>query len=176
MQRGDDALLVGGGQPREQGGLLHHRRQLRVAHGLDLRAQQDVFGGDADLVADLLAHQLIVAGEHLDRDAVLAQGHHRGRRGVFGGIEEGHIAAQDQFAFVGLGVGGLAIQVAVGNRQHTKAVAGQTPVLFLQILDEHPLHGHNLALVFEVRAALEQLLGRALADETRLPGRRFHHD
>jgi len=88
LQGGDDALLVGGGQPRKQGGLFHHGSQLRVAHGLDLRAQQHVFGGDADLVADFLAHQLVVAGEHLDRDAVLAQRHHRGRRGVFGGSKK----------------------------------------------------------------------------------------
>ncbi len=135
-----------------------------------------MFRRDADLVADLLAHQFIVAGEHLDCDPVLAQRHHCGRGGVFGGIEEGHIAAQDQIAFVGLGIGRLAFQVAVGNGQHPKAIAGQAPILLLQILDEHLFHGQDLALVFKLRAALEDLLRRALADEARLSPGRFDHD
>ena len=135
-----------------------------------------MFSRNADLVADLLAHQLVVASENLYRYPVLAQRHYRGCGGVLGWIEECHVATQHQIAFVGLGIGRLALQVAVGNRQHAKSVAGQTTIFFLQILDQHPLHGQDLALVFKVRAALEQLLGRAFADETRLPGRRFHHN
>ena len=70
LQGLDDALLVGRGQPGEQGRLAGGLRQFRVGHPLHLAAQEHLVGGDADLPANLAAHQFVVPGEHLDRDAV----------------------------------------------------------------------------------------------------------
>ena len=72
---------------------------------------QHLLDGDADLAADLAAHQLVVAGEHLDRDAVPAQGRDRRRGAVLGRVEEGDVAAQDQLRLVVLRVGRLRVEV-----------------------------------------------------------------
>jgi len=140
LQGGDDALLVGGASRANR-----VVSSTTAANSVSLmasiwRAQQHVFGGDADLVADFLAHQLVVAGEHLTATPCWPAPPPRAPWCLWG-IEEGPHSRAGPGRIRQPWNSGFAIQVAVGNRQHAKAVAGQTPVLFLQILDEHPLHG-----------------------------------
>ena len=61
--------------------------------------------GKPDLLADLAAHQFVVAGEDLDRHAVVLQRQDGRGRGFLGRVEEGHVALQDQLPLVVLRVG-----------------------------------------------------------------------
>ena len=92
LQGADDALLVGRRQPGEERRVLGRLGQFGIGHGFDLPAQQHAVGGQADLLADLAAYQLVVAGEGLDRDAVVLQGQDGRGRGFLGRVEESDVA------------------------------------------------------------------------------------
>ena len=60
--------------------------QLLVRHFFHVVAEQDFFGVDADLGADLARDQIVVAGQNLHRHAVLPQRGNGGLAAVsFGG-------------------------------------------------------------------------------------------
>ena len=165
LQGADDPLLVGGRQPGEERRVLRGLGKLGVVHGLDLGAQQDAIGREAHFLANLAADQLVVAGEDLDGHAVVFQRRNRRRRGVLGRIEEGHVAHQHQVAFVVAGIGGLRLDVAVGDRQHAEAVGAELVAVFLQLRDQQRIDRIDLALQLEAVAALEHGFGRAFADQ-----------
>jgi len=68
---------------------------LRIRHGLDLAAQNDFFRLNTDLLADFARDEVIVAGEDLDRDTVLAQNGDGLGSGVLGRIEECEITGEN---------------------------------------------------------------------------------
>ena len=85
LQRLDDALLVAGREPGEDG-----RRSAASASCssviVSTSPPRRCGRRQADLVADLAGDQFVVAGEHLDRDAVLLQrGDRRPRRSPWAG-------------------------------------------------------------------------------------------
>ena len=165
LQGADDPLLVGGREPGEEGRALGGLGQLGVGHGLDLRAQEHAIGGQPDLVADLAADQLVVAGEHLHRHAVVLQRQDRGGGRLLGRIEEGDVALEHQLALVVLRVGRPPLEVPVGDRQHAEAVGAQLVVLLLEFRDQQRVDGIDLPVQLEGAAALEDRLRRALADQ-----------
>ena len=158
LQGLDDALLVRRGEAGEDVRGFHRLGQLRVGHGLDLAAEHDLLGIDADLGADLAGDQVVVAGQHLDGDAVLAQHGDGLGGGVLGRVEEGEVAGQDQVAFVGLGIGGLLLHLLGGDGQHAEAVLAQVVDLLDEVADQDGLHREDLALALEMGALGEDRL------------------
>ena len=108
LQSADHPLLVGRREAGEERGLLGRLGQFGVRHGFHLGAQQHAIRRQPDFLADLAADQLVVAGEDLDRDAVVLQRRDGRGRGILGRVEKGHVAHQDQVALVVLGIGRLA--------------------------------------------------------------------
>ena len=108
LQRTHDAFLVQWGELGKDLVLQGGGRQGFVAHRFDLRAQQDLVCGQADLTADMSRHDLVVARQHLDSDAVLGERLQRWRGGFLGRVQEGDVACQGQLSFVNDRIGGLA--------------------------------------------------------------------
>ena len=165
LQGADHPLLVGGREPGEERGVLRRLGQFGVGHGFHLRAQQHAIGRQPDFLADLAADQLVVAGEDFDRHAVVLQRQDGGGRGILGRIEEGHVAHQHQVAFVVLGIGGLRLDVLVGDRQHAEAVGAEFVAVLLQFRDQQRIDRVDFSLQLEAVAALEHGLRGALADQ-----------
>ena len=101
FKRSHDALLVGGRQLGEHVVRLHALRQFRVAHALHVRAEQDTVRLQAHLPADLGRHQFVVAGQHLDRHAMLGQRLQGRRGGLLRRVEERDVADQGQIGLIG---------------------------------------------------------------------------
>ena len=99
--------------------------ELLVGHVFHLAAEQDFFRVNADFAAHLARDEVVVAGQHLHRHAVLPQRGDGLGGGVLGRIEKREIAGQDQSAFVGLGERGLRAEFFRGHGQHAKAVLAQ---------------------------------------------------
>ncbi len=93
----DDALLVGRGKARENLGRLHRLGQLFVGHVFHRASENDLPGVQAHVLADLARHQIIVAGEDLDRHPIVLQGGDSLAGGFLGRIEEGDVTFQNQF-------------------------------------------------------------------------------
>ena len=78
LERLDDPLLVRRREPREDAWSSPPLRRVAASVIVSTcAAQEHDVGRQAHLVADLAADQLVVAGEDLDRDAVLLQRHER---------------------------------------------------------------------------------------------------
>ena len=100
MQGLDDPRFLVGGELREYRGRFGALGQLLVREGIDLVAQQDVLGRQANLAAHVSGYRVVVAGQNLDRDPVLLQ-RGDGRRGaVLGRVQEGDVANQHQVGFI----------------------------------------------------------------------------
>ena len=176
LERLDDALLVRGREAREDVGPSTASASCASGHRLDLAAEQDFFRINADFGADLARDEVVVAGQHFDGDAVLAQRGDGFGGGVLGRIEEGEIAGQDQIAFVGLGVGGLLLHFLGGHGQHAKAVLAQVVDLLDEVADQNRLHRENLAFALEMGALGEDGFRRALGQQLPLAIRALDHD
>ena len=172
----DDALLVRRREAGEHVGGLDGLGQLRVGHGLDLAAEHDLLGIDADLGADLAGDEVVVAGQDLDGHAVLAQGGDGFGGGVLGRVEEGEVAGQDQVGLVGLGIGGLLLDFLGGDGQHAEAVLAEVVDLLDEVADEDGLHREDLAVALEVGAFGEHGLRGALGQQLALAVRALDHD
>jgi hypothetical protein len=87
-------------QPREHrlhaGGVF----ERLVVERVDVGADQDLVGVESDLRADRPRDHVVVAGEHLDVDAVGLQRSDRLRRSLLGRIEKGDVAEQHQVILV----------------------------------------------------------------------------
>ena len=70
-----------------------------------------MFQRQADFFTDLARNQLVVTGEHFDRDAVLLKSGDSRRGGFFRRVEERHVALQDEVVLVVLAIRGLGIAV-----------------------------------------------------------------
>ena len=132
--------------------------------------------GNPDLLADLAADEIVVAGQDLHGDAVPLERLERRQGGLLRRVEERDVAREDQIGLVVLRVGLARLEVAVRERQHAEAVAAQRLVLLAQILDEDVVDRIHLLVQLEARAALEDLLRGALADEPVRALRRLHDD
>ena len=131
----------------------------------------------------LRATRSLSPSDDLDVDAVALQGLDRRRGRLLRRVEEGSIAVQDQVALIGLGVGsGVARNdstrnnVFAGNRQHAEAIGRELLVLLLKPVDVGVIHGVELAVKFEVRAAREDRLRGSFADDAVLAFGRTDND
>ena len=79
------------GEPSEDVGGFDGFGQLLFRHGLDLAAENDFFRTDADFVANFARDQVVVAGENLDGDTVLAKNLDGFGGGVLGWVEESQV-------------------------------------------------------------------------------------
>ena len=100
-------------------------RKLFVGHVFHLAAEQDFLRVDADFAAHLARDEVVVAGEHFHRHAVLPQRGDGLGGGILGRVEKREVAGQDQFAFVGLGERGLRAEFFRRHGQHAEAVLAQ---------------------------------------------------
>ena len=66
--------------------------QLRLVHSFDLGAEQDMVDRQADLLADVAGHDVIVAGQDLDSHVMLVELAQRLGGGRFGRVQEGQVA------------------------------------------------------------------------------------
>ena len=134
---------------------------------------------NADFAANLARDQVVVAGQHLDGDAVLPQRFDGFGRGVLGRVEKRQVAGQDKVAFVGLGERGLLAQFLGGHGQHAEAVLAQFIDLLHEVADQDRFHRENLALALKMRAFGEHRLRRALGQQLPFAVRAFdghgHH-
>ena len=107
FQGEDDPVFLGRRHAAEEVHLLHPRRECRIIHLLDLCAGEHPGYGKAELRADMLGHQFVVAGDDLDRDPVGGKSGQSRLGALLGRIEEGGKARKDQFRFIahhGMGV------------------------------------------------------------------------
>jgi hypothetical protein len=141
-----------------------------------LPAEKNAIGRDADGAADVAAHELVVAGEDLHRNAVRPERGDRRQRRFLRRIQERDVARQDQIAFIGLRVDGPLLEVAIGQRQHAKPIPAERIVLLAQIGQQHLVERVHLAIQLELCAALEQLFRRPLADQPVDALGGLHHD
>ena len=183
LQRLDDPLLVRRRDAREQRGDLDGIGELVVGQLVDVDAEQDGADDEADVLAHLSRDELVVSGDHLDRDAVclqLGDGH---GAGLLGRVQERDVALKDQLGFVGRAVrrrharGGSARRGLLGgDREHPKAIGAEPLVLARQVRDVFVVHRQPRAVEVEARAPRKDRLGRALRDDPVLPLGRANHD
>ena len=164
-----------GRKARENIRRVHGLGELGIRHFFHVVAENDFFRVDADFGADLARDEIVVAGQHLDGDAVLAQNGNGFFRAVFGRIEKGEIAGQDEVFFIGLGIRCLRADFLIRNREHTETVAAQIVDLLDEVADENRLHRENFAVAFKVRAFGEHRFRRALGQHLALTVGTFNH-
>ncbi len=168
LERADDALLVGRGKPGKDAGRAGGLGQLRVAHRLNLRAEQELLYRQAHFLADECGDDLVVAGEDLDVHAQMVELLQRLRSGVLGRVEEGQEAQQDQVGLILDRIGRLIRRprhLLVGQSDHAEALTVQVVrylptfgVVLGQYLDD-------LSLDFHLGAQAKHLFDGALADQ-----------
>src|SRR4029450_3223066 len=107
------------GETRKKSRLLGHRRERAVGHPLDLVATDDAGTVEADLLADVLRDELVVAGEDLHHDTGTAERAERLGDAFHRRIEEGHEAGEYELPLVAGGVHGL--------ERHYRGSDGQDP-------------------------------------------------
>ena len=98
-----------------------------------------------------------------------------GRCTWLGRVEKCNIALQYQIVLVLLGAGLLSIEVLFCDGKNAEPVAAEACVLRLQSLDQRRFHRRQLAIQFELRALLEDLLWRAFGQQDGVAVRIFHH-
>ena len=96
----DKALFVRRGKPGEDRGLSGSSKQLLIRHLLDVRAEHEVFGRQAYIMAHLFAHEIVIAGENLDSDAMFLQCCNGRACAFLGGVQECYIAPQHEVSFI----------------------------------------------------------------------------
>ena len=108
--------------------LLGHRRERAVGHALDLVAADDAGTVEADLTADVLGDQLVVAGEDLHHDAVAAERAERLGDAFHRRIEEGHEAGEHELTLVAGRIHGLERHRRVGDGQDPRSLSAQLAI------------------------------------------------
>ena len=98
------------------------------------------------------------------------------RPAVLGRIEKGDVALENQFRFVGFGVGGPFVQRARGDGQNAETVGAQIIVFLDEIADENGFHGQDFALAFKAGATGKNGLRRALGQDEVFVVRGFDND
>ena len=177
LQHLNDALLVPGRHAREERGPFRRLGQLLVGHLLDLAPEQHVLGGDADDPANRPADEVVVAREDLHGDAELPRAPVIAARAVsFGGSRKATYPARVSVGLVVLRVRGARLEIPVPERQHAKTLAGERVVFLAQVLAQDRLDRVNVTVERELRAAREDRLRGALADEPVLALRRLDDD
>ena len=180
-QRSHDALLVQRSELGKDLVLLHGLRQFRVGHALDLRSEQYLVGGQADLAAHASGDEPVVTGQHLDLDAVRGQRLQRRRGRFLRRVEEGDVADQRQIGLVGDRVGGLAGRKFLhGHRDDTQTFLVEFARDLLHAGQDGRVERHLVRTVTVVDAHAgayrQHLLERALADQLMvLAALRHHH-
>ena len=92
--------LCAGESRANSDGLLGGLGEFGVGHFLDVAAEEHGVGGEADVLADLAADELVIAGEDFHGDAVFVQGGEGAGGGLLGRVEESDIAFEDEVALV----------------------------------------------------------------------------
>src|SRR5260370_41192862 len=73
FERQNDPVLLGRRDSRKHKGLLDDVRQGGVGHSFKFGAENDASDIEANLRADVLSNQLVVAGQYFDLDTVAVQ-------------------------------------------------------------------------------------------------------
>src|SRR5438093_10467702 len=108
--------------------MLGHRRERAVGHALDLVATEDAGTVEADLTADVLGDELVVAGEDLDLDAVPTERVERFGDAFHRRIDEGHEAREHQLTLVAGRIERLERRGRIGDGQDSKSLSTQLEV------------------------------------------------
>lgn len=158
-QRPYDPGLVLGRDTGEDGGGPGRPGQLLVVQLPDVPAGQGPAGRQAEVGADLLRDERVVARTYFDRDAEVRQAFKRGGGTGLGRVEEDQEAGQAQPVLVGGGEERLPVRVRGGH--------GDDPAARREVLLEH-----HRGLLRYVTAAGQDRLGCPLATSRRLPSAR----
>ena len=177
LERLDDALLVGRGQPGKDAGGAGGFGQRRLAQRLDLRAEQDLFDRQAHFLADIGGDDLVIAGQDLDVHFQAVQPLQGLRGGLLGRVEEGEKTQQDQIGLILDRVNRL-----IGGAGHLLVGQGDHPeALTVQLVHHLPAVGvvfglniENLPVEFHPGAQAHDFIHRAFADQRVQPGFIFH--
>ena len=89
----------------EQSGLTRRFAQFLVRHLLDIAADEHRFGIEPNIFADFAADEVVIAREDLNGNTVASQCLNSMASRLFGRIEEGDIALENEIAFVVLSAG-----------------------------------------------------------------------
>jgi len=136
--------------------LLSYRSESAVGHALDLVAGDDAGTVEADLTADVLGDELVVAGEDLHHNAVAAERVERLGDSLHRRIEEGHEAGKYELTLVVGRVHGLGRHPRVSDGQDSRSVSAQVAV------GRFAARAHRL---IEASAATIRLVRRAAGDD-----------
>jgi hypothetical protein len=163
--REDDTVLLRGRDAREQRHGLDGGGERAVAHPVDLGARDHSGDIEPDLGTDVAGHQVVVAGEHLDRHATVAQRaegllHTAQRR-----IEKRHEAGHRERPLVVPPVSGLGGDARVRHPEHAGAGRAEAPIRRLDPLARGIVQSVHGAVRLVRHAQRQDPLGRALADE-----------
>ena len=180
LQSANDARLLQGRRLRKDRRVLRRFCKFLVGQGVNILAQHDVLDRKPHFLANLPGDDLIVAGDDLDRDAVLVQRRNGLVRGLFGRIEEGDITGEHQIVLVRHGVGAiLRRHPFVGDGKRPQAIfvqfARKFAHLLASIVGEGHLASRQRAIVVGQAAERQQFLDGALADK-QIPIAAIAHD
>ena len=165
-QGADDLFFLVRCQAREDVTGLHLPGKVRFAQGGKLWARHDLRNHQPDIPANLLADQLVVAGQDFDRYPGARQRFERLLGALFGGIKKCDIAQQRQFRLVGHAKRLLGpVELAVRNRQHPVAIGAQVPVFVHQIIANQLDQRVDVFVHLVVFADAGNFFDRALTDQ-----------
>src|ERR1700741_4561011 len=115
LKGADDAVFLTWRNPREHVTILDHVAKRRVAHSIEVLAQYDLLGANADSRADVARHQLIVTRKHLYADTIAAHCCDGIGSGGQRRIDEGKKSSQHHLALIIDLKSVRAIDLAVGH-------------------------------------------------------------
>jgi hypothetical protein len=146
VRRPNDPVLLHGRHPREYLGPFRHHPGRRIGHLLDCIPKDDLPWLQADLLADLAGHQVVVSRDDLDLDPVGPQRPQCFGDPFVGGIEERGESHEHEVSFVGARIDRPLVDVAIGGRQHSVAFLTQPPKERLRSNAPFPVQGGDLPL------------------------------
>jgi len=167
----DDAVLLCRGHAAEQVDSVDLSRERVIVQFLKLGPREYTANGDADLRADVLGYELVVAGDEHHAHARLFEGAHGVPRALLGRVFEGREAGEYQLGLIVyedvLARGGLGLP---GDTEHPMAVSSERVELLhhpsARLVIERANVGWAVRLV--VGREAQNILERALHDKETL--------
>ena len=131
----DYAVFLGGGHPTEEIGSGDPRPQGLVAELRELGAREHAGDGNAQLLAEVAGHALVVPGQDLDHDSTLAEGFDSAACPQLRWIQEGSKTGEDELLLIADDAVGLfRFDLTPGDSEYAKALRTQRLELGLRPL------------------------------------------